>query len=182
MSEPGASVVSRIAEHHPGLQVTHFALLVPDMGRAVALYSELFEIPFCERHVAPFARVDHYGISGPADVPMTYSMHGPPYVEILEATGDGLWSPQRGLGMHHVGGFATDFEATVARYEARGLRRDATVWAGSGEPIIAFFAPGEPGDARVEVLSPLLRPSWTAWVSGGPPPGHGPTIDSGDQP
>jgi glyoxalase/bleomycin resistance protein/dioxygenase superfamily protein len=132
--------------------------------------------------VAPFARVDHYGISAPADIPMTYSMHGPPYVEILEATGDGLWSPERGLGMHHVGGFADDFEATVARYEARGLTREATVSAGSGEAIIAFFAPAGPGGARVEVLSPLLRPSWTDWVSGGPPPGHGPSTHHGDEP
>jgi hypothetical protein len=62
---------------------------------------------------------------------MTYSMDGPPYVEILEATGEGLWSTERGLGMHHIGGFATDFAATVARYEARGLQREATISAES---------------------------------------------------
>jgi catechol 2,3-dioxygenase-like lactoylglutathione lyase family enzyme len=182
MSDQGAGVINRAAEREGGLQVTHFALLVPDMSQAVALYSDLFGISFCERHVAAFARVDHYGMSGPADVPMTYSMDGLPYVEILEATGDGLWSAERGLGMHHVGGFATDFAASVARYEARGLRREATVSSGSGEPIIAFFAPAGPGGARVEVLNALLRPSWADWVSGGPPPGHGPSMHDGDQP
>lgn len=156
------------------LQITHFALLVPDIDRAIARQSALLGVRFRDAHVAPFARVDHYGSTGPVAVPMTYSTSGPPYIELLQASGDGLWSAERGLGVHHVGGFATDFAATVAAYEARGLRREATIYAGNGEPIIAFFSPSQPGDARLEVLSPVLRPSWIDWVNGGPPPGHGP--------
>jgi catechol 2,3-dioxygenase-like lactoylglutathione lyase family enzyme len=162
-----------------GLQITHFALLVADMREAISRYSDMFGMRFCERHVAPFARVDHYGTSGPVEVPMTYSMSGPPYVELLEATGDGLWSQERGLGVHHVGGFAADFGGTVDRCVDSGLEREATIFAGNGEPIIAFFAPARPDGVRVEVLSTLLRPSWSAWVAGGPPPGHGPSADQG---
>jgi hypothetical protein len=159
------------------LEVTHFALLMPSIKEGIRLHSEILSVTFCAPHVAQFARVDHYGASGSIDVPMTYSMSGPPHVEILQATGDGLWSPDRGLGVHHVGGFAVDFEATVARYDARGLQREATIYAGNGEPIIVFFTAPEPGGYRLEVLSPVLRPSWTEWVSGGPPPGHGPQAE-----
>jgi hypothetical protein len=174
---PEETVKEHLTQSDADLEVTHFALLVPSIARAVATQSELLGLAFCEAHVAPFARVDHYGNSGPVDVPMTYSMAGPPYVEILQATGEGLWSSERGYGVHHVGGFAVEFAATVKRYEALGLPREATIFAGNGEPIIAFFSPSQPGGVRLEVLSPVLRPSWTEWVGGGPPPGHGPPAE-----
>lgn len=159
------------------LEVTHFALLAPDIEAAIAVQSELLNLQFCAPHISPFHRVDHYGSSGPVSVPMTYSRSGPPYVEILQATGDGLWSPDRGYGVHHVGGFAADFDAAVARHEANGLQREATIFAATGDPIIAFFTTPEPAVFRLEILSPVLRPSWTDWVNGGPPPGHGPRAD-----
>lgn len=158
------------------LQLTHFALLVPDIERAIPEHEELLSVRFCAPHTSLFPRVDQYGGSGSAEVTMTYSQTRPgsPWVELLEATGDGLWSAGRGLGHHHVGGFATDFEATIARYDGSGLRREATIFRADGQPIIVFYTTPEPSPFRLEVLSPVLRPSWTEWVGGGDAtPEHG---------
>jgi catechol 2,3-dioxygenase-like lactoylglutathione lyase family enzyme len=153
--------------------ITHFGVLVPDLEASIERYSNMLGVAFCAPNVAIFPHADHgTHVEEPARIRMTYSMSGPVYVELIEATGDGVWSARHGFGMHHFGGYAADLGAACAAAIQQGAVPECVVRAADGAHLLTYFAPGGLMGARLEVLTDRMRPAWEKWVAGGPPPGH----------
>jgi hypothetical protein len=152
--------------------INHFGILVEDIDTAIEQYSNLAALPFCEPIEASFAHVDHgTHVEEPAIVRLTYSMGGPAYIELIEASGDGVWSPRHGYGFHHFGGYRADIEAAHQAAIARGAEPECVVRSPDGAHMLTYFAPGSLIDARIELLTEGMLPAWETWVGGGPPPG-----------
>jgi hypothetical protein len=114
----------------------HVGLLVEDIEAA----GEHFSAQLGLRFEPP--RLTH-PVTG-EDVRVAYSLTGPPYLELIEMTGDGLFSRDRGGGFHHLGALCVDVPALV-----RSLDRVAGSYVClvrlDGEPRVILELPPPPG-------------------------------------
>jgi catechol 2,3-dioxygenase-like lactoylglutathione lyase family enzyme len=152
--------------------LNHVAMLVEDLTEGIKRYSEILGVRFRPPNIARFAAVEENGVSAPADLLMTYSMEGPVYVELMQAMGTGVWSSAHGFGLHHIGGYVSDLPQHMRRVELAGLKPEASVYTPGGELLLSYLRPEGLMGTRYELLSEKLKPGWTRWVAGGPPPGH----------
>lgn len=152
--------------------LNHVGILVEDLAEGIERYSKILGVRFRPANLAKFAVVEQDGVRAPDELWMTYSMEGPPYVELMQATGSGVWSRAHGFGLHHIGGFASDLPAQMQWLEQGGLLPEARIYTPGEELLISYFRPGGLMGTRYELLSDMLKPKWAAWVAGGPPPGH----------
>jgi len=149
--------------------VNHVGILVPDIAEGIARYSAILGTTFLPAHKAEFALVEEDNASGPAELWLTFSTGGPPHIELMQATGSGVWSADQGYGLHHIGGHG---ELILPELERQNLRPEARIYKPDGQLIITYFKPQDLGGTRYEIVSAALKPNWDAWVSGGRGPGQ----------
>jgi hypothetical protein len=142
----------------------HFAVLVEDLAVAIDDFSQAFGVGF-----TPIATV-HVRFEEPEpteyDLSYVYSTPAPPYIELIEGQGDGLFSLAGGGGLHHVGVFDDGFEGSLERARASGVC-EATQLTASGETYWWFSSPRSLHGIRTEHIHPYRRAGFEAWVSGG---------------
>jgi len=94
-----------------GLDFYHIGLAVPDVRAAMEQYSATFGFTWARIHERTFeVRVD--GERRRAEIAVTYSMQGPPYLELVEERRGSIWGAD-GLSLTHVGFWAEDLIATT---------------------------------------------------------------------
>ena len=96
----------------------HIGILVPDLDEAIERFGDVLGITFADRVYQDSQYFDDGGVIKDLRLHLTYSTDGPPYYELLEAQGDGLYSMKHGAGLHHVGGLGSGLQG-----EAPGVRR-----------------------------------------------------------
>jgi Glyoxalase/Bleomycin resistance protein/Dioxygenase superfamily len=102
-----------------GLDLYHVGLTVPDLHEAMELYSRAFGFDWATVHErSPTVIVD--GVSREAEIAVTYSVQGPPYLELVEERRGDIWGAA-GLSLTHVGFWAEDIDAARGGLEAMGL-------------------------------------------------------------
>jgi lactoylglutathione lyase len=129
--------------HHVGVAVTDLEAAMREVGAARGL---------------TWARVQDLTLEGHR-IRFTYSIEGPPHVELLQGEPGGPWGVGAGPHMHHVGLFTSDLEADRARLEAAGLTVDL---AGRG-----FTYHSGPAGLRIELVDERARPAFERWLAGG---------------
>lgn len=117
----------------------HVGILVKDIEEAVA--------DFGDRLGTRFEPV-HSQQVGDETVRLCYSLQGPPYLELMEMTGAGVWSPDQGEGLHHIG--LTD-PSVPGRCAAFG-EVDVITSSGDGSPLVAMTRPAALHGVRIEYL------------------------------
>jgi hypothetical protein len=99
----------------------------------------------------------------PVTFPVTYSTEGPPYVEIIERGGHGIFGSEQPLGFHHAGYWEADPEGRAAALIRDGFRIESTVCTVSGS-LLAFFAlPPTVAGVRLEFVSSAYREKLEKW-------------------
>jgi len=93
-------------------ELTHVGILVENLAADIERYSRILGLHFRPPNPASFAIVEEGGASAPAELWMTYSMEGPPYVELMQATGSGVWLVNLGCAVAFVGGLFAFCERT----------------------------------------------------------------------
>jgi hypothetical protein len=147
--------------------VFHLGILVKDMDAGVERFGALLGIRF---RPPAIAHVDAYvegSRSSVLDLKVTYSMEGPPYVELLEAQGDGLYGAHHGEGFHHIGVWEPDCEARKAEWERKGLESEGVQYTPEGRIIVAYFRPEGSHGARLELVDEARRRQMEQWIRGG---------------
>jgi catechol 2,3-dioxygenase-like lactoylglutathione lyase family enzyme len=157
----------------PTMGVGHVGILVADVRAEVDRWSQRLGVAFRPPAPLVFDIVETAaGTEYAVPVPISYAPEGPPWFELLEATGDTVWRAGQGLGVHHVGGHVADLDAEERRLQALGMEVEARIRLGDGTHIITFLQATDGSGTRVELLGQLLYPAWRAWMTGGPPPGY----------
>lgn len=115
------------------------------------------------------------GVDGPvvADVRVTWSIEGPPHLELVEGGPGTVWEVGAGVEavLHHVAYWTDDLAGDVARMRAAGCALELTGAAGGGEPS-SFAYLKQPGGIRVELMDrAVMKPAFDAWLAGGSLPG-----------
>jgi catechol 2,3-dioxygenase-like lactoylglutathione lyase family enzyme len=142
----------------------HVAILVPDLAQAMERFGRALGMTF-----APPIRARIPGIEGQpgatADVaPVTYSRDGPPYLELIEAAGDGVFGAGRGYGVHHIGIWVDDPRAAARSLLGAGLRVEAGL--DDGTDRVALTDPADLFGVRIELCGLAIREGWGEWVGG----------------
>ena len=101
----------------PGLELYHIGLTVPDLGLAMEQYTATFGFSWAPTHESrPEVIVD--GERRQAEIAVTYSIQGPPYLELVQERRGSIWGAD-GLALTHVGFWAEDLDAGRDGHPAR---------------------------------------------------------------
>ena len=117
-----------------GLDMYHVGVVVPDVRAAMTRYGEARQ----------------------ARVAATYSLEGPPYLELVEERSGGVWAAAA-LGLQHVGLWTDDLEGSITRFDAAGLPGRVRHLPGEGKPALFSYHDGGAG-LWWELVSTAFRP------------------------
>jgi hypothetical protein len=133
----------------------HVGVVVPDVGAAMTQYGEAFGFTWSAVGDTTLdVLVD--GEARQARIAATYSLEGPPYLELVEERSGGVWAAQA-LGLQHVGLWTADLEGSVTRLEAAGLPGRVRHLPGEGQPALFSYHDGGAG-LWWELVSTAFRP------------------------
>ena len=141
------------------VSVYHFGLVVPDLAAAVEQYSGALGFRFAKVREIPLPVL----VDGkPRSVEMldTYSVDGPPYVELIEERSGSTWAADA-FGMNHMGFWAKDMDVAMARLEAHGM--PGRVRDTSTPPRVSYHQAGT--GVWIELVDHSVRDSLDAWLA-----------------
>ena len=136
----------------------HVGILVRDITDARHRFSAALGITFGP--VEP--RVLTYTSSERDEIRLCYSVEGPPFIELIEAAGNGLFGLQHPDGVHHIGAWVTDAAGHCAALQARDVAVDRRLQSvdgpyGRSENFVWFNAPADLCGVRFEFVDDSMR-------------------------
>jgi hypothetical protein len=147
--------------------VFHLGILVEDIDEGAERLGDVLGLRF---RPPAIAHVDEY-VEGDTtqvlDLKVTYSMEGPPYVELLEMQGDGLYGAHHGEGFHHIGVWERDCEGRLDAWKAQGVQPEGIQYTPEGRIIVAYFRPEGTQGVRFELVDEARREQMERWIGGG---------------
>jgi hypothetical protein len=108
----------------------HVGVLVKDIEAAAADFTALLGVEF--------EPVRSQQIHNGETIRLCYSLQGSPYLELMEMTGTGSWSPEHPEGFHHIGVSGPDVPGRCRAFDGRV---DAITQAGDGSPLVVLTRP-----------------------------------------
>jgi catechol 2,3-dioxygenase-like lactoylglutathione lyase family enzyme len=138
-----------------GLDMYHVGLVVPDVRAAMDRYSDALGFTWSAvGDTVLDVLVD--GRPREARIAATYSLQGPPYLELVEERSGGVWATGA-LGLQHVGLWTDDLEGSIARLDAAGLPGRVRHVPAEGAPALFSYHDGGAG-LWWELVSTAFRP------------------------
>ena len=121
-----------------GLPHSHVGIIVEDLEAAIARFSDVLQIPFNDPinvHVEHLRDPD----DRPVDFRVSYSKVGPPFYELVEGDGRGLYAmPPGGEGFHHIGVWQPDIQARMDELAGKDVTLEAKVMLEDGSLFACF--------------------------------------------
>jgi len=90
----------------------HVGIVVEDIEAAMAELSAAIGVTWPQPHTSQY---------GEWTIRVTYTMEGPPYIELIEGEPGGPWDTSRGPRVDHLGIWADDVPGECARLSGLGL-------------------------------------------------------------
>ena len=144
--------------------ITHTALAVSDLDAAMATYSAALGLNWA----SPEQRTMHIG-AAVGDVStairFTYSIEGPPHLELIEGAEGTIWEATPGL--HHIGVWSDALADDAAELERRGLPVEVAGLSRSGRRPAGFTYHRSVHGLRIELVDAASRPAFARWLAGG---------------
>ena len=146
-------------------QMHHIGIVVSDLDGAMKELSSQLALTWAPiRHGERIVR--HLGRLVTTDLRLTYSIEGPPHLELIGEARGTPWEPTGG-GIHHTGFWVQDLRGTGLELARAGMRLEATYDAEDGGLLgFAYFT--DANGFRVEILDDSRRKSFDDWLAGGP--------------
>ncbi len=144
----------------------HIGVVVPDLASAMAEFARVLGLTFADpgRNRVPWlADPDPH----PEDVHVTYSMDGPPYYELIEAYGDGIFAAGEEGRIHHLGLWEPDMDCRMRTLAAQGIGLDAIARSQAGAVPDWIITRSDVLGIRIEYVNALHRPGIERWVQTG---------------
>jgi hypothetical protein len=146
----------------PGLELYHIGLTVPDLGLAMEQYTAAFGFSWATTHESrPEVIVD--GERRQAEIAVTYSLQGPPYLELVQERRGSIWGAD-GLTLTHVGFWAEDLDAGQRGLEASGLAARVRDAGQDGRPA-RFSYHAFAGGLWIELVHTSFQAQLADWIA-----------------
>jgi Glyoxalase/Bleomycin resistance protein/Dioxygenase superfamily len=147
----------------------HVGILVADLDEAMERFSQKLGLTFAPVNDMEIDAEDDNG-SFKQKMKATYSVQGPPHIELLEATGDGIFSLKNGEGVHHLGLWCPVWNEYHEQGEHRCLPVAMKINLIPGaDPTMWLSNPADLHGTRLEFVSEPMKPGLEAWINGNPP-------------
>lgn len=143
------------------LEMYHTGLVVPDVREAAARYSDLLGLRFAtfrETHMTVLLD----GVKRQSDMLVTYTVTGPPYLELIEERSGSVWAADA-LGLNHVGFYAADLRAARDRLEGEGFPGRVQDVGVDGGPDRFTYHPVQ-GGIWVELVATTFKKQLADWI------------------
>jgi catechol 2,3-dioxygenase-like lactoylglutathione lyase family enzyme len=131
----------------------HVGILVKDVESARADFTAKLGLEFEAVRSQPLATGE--------TTRFCYSLQGPPYLELVEMTGTGSWSPDQPEGFHHLG---SSDPGVPARCTAFGDGVDLIAPGADGSPLVALTPPEALHGVRVEYFDAAIAASFLGYL------------------
>jgi catechol 2,3-dioxygenase-like lactoylglutathione lyase family enzyme len=135
----------------------HVGILVRDVEAARADFAAMLGLEFEPVH--------GHQIATGETTRFCYSLQGPPYLELVEMTGTGSWSPEQPEGFHHIG---VSDPSVPARCAAFGSGVDLIAPGADGSPLVALTPPEALHGVRVEYFNAAVATRFLGYLSSRP--------------
>jgi hypothetical protein len=147
-------------------QLFHVGILVADITTAVHRFEDVLGLDFGPVRGFDIEWEGTQPFKG--EVFAVYSKQGPPYIELLQGAGDGLFSIAGGERIHHLGMWEPGgWDAYGARDPRHCLEVMSSLrFESDGPPRQWMTDPDELCGARIEYSDLALRPGIEAWIAG----------------
>ena len=146
-----------------GLELYHSGLIVPDLPAAMAQYTATFGFSWATVHEStPEVMVD--GERRQAQIAVTYSIQGPPYLELVQERHGSIWGAD-GLALTHVGFWAEDLSAGRRALEESGLVARVRDADRDGRPARFSYHPFA-GGLWIELVHTSFKEQLADWIAG----------------
>jgi catechol 2,3-dioxygenase-like lactoylglutathione lyase family enzyme len=142
----------------------HVGIVVPDVRAAMSRYTDALGFTW-SRVGDTVLDVLVDGRVREARIAATYSMEGPPYLELVEELSGGVWAAGA-LGLQHVGLWTDDLEGSISRLDAAGLPGRVRHVPAEGAPALFSYHDGGAG-LWWELVSTAFRPRLEARLRAG---------------
>lgn len=133
----------------------HVGVLVADLDAAMADFTRTLGIAFRPVSLLVWDRVeldmrDGYPEAGDVqELRLVYSVAGPPYLELIEMTGNGVWGTQHAEGLHHIGLDSSDVVSDITAAKDIGWHAESLMYR-VGELRCSYMSPLSLHGTRVE--------------------------------
>jgi hypothetical protein len=136
-------------------RVWHVGIVVNDIEAAIEHFSKLLDLHFDEP-LTVHADIEEIGHRSNVEMTYTYSREGPPHLELIKATPEGLWGADRGEGLHHIGVWQEGLEARTTALLNQGHQAGARIFSPQGELIVVYLDTNHPHvhGTRIELMVP----------------------------
>ncbi|MCR2808375.1 MULTISPECIES: VOC family protein [unclassified Microbacterium] len=141
--------------------IHHIGFLVADLEAAIAHWSKVTGYTFSP--IARYRTERYADASNPEphwhDARISFSLEGPPHIELMEFHGAGTHAVTEGEGFHHLGFMNTpDIEARMAQMQAMGFTVNGQSIDENGHVVLWFTDKADLGNVRLEYVSADPQP------------------------
>jgi hypothetical protein len=147
----------------PFENIYHIGVVCPDIERGMREVAGQLGITWAPRRTATVTVKEPTRDASTVGLEVVYSRNGPPYLELIEAKGDGVWSGSAGPRLHHLGIYVDDLAGETARLERSGMKMEAHGVDGEGRLALFGYLLSATG-IRVEVVDARGREGLLQWV------------------
>jgi hypothetical protein len=145
-----------------GLDLYHIGLTVPDLGAAMEQYAATFGFSWATIHEStPEVIVD--GERRQAEIAVTYSIQGPPYLELVQERRGSIWGAD-GFALTHVGFWTEDLSADRRALDESGLVARVHDAGGDGRPPRFSYHPFA-GGLWIELVHTSFKAELADWIA-----------------
>jgi catechol 2,3-dioxygenase-like lactoylglutathione lyase family enzyme len=145
-----------------GLDLYHIGLTVPDIRAAMEQYSAAFGFTWARMHESAFEVIAD-GEPRHAEIAVTYSIQGPPYLELVQERSGSIWGAD-GFALTHVGFWAPDLRAGKRALDESGLVARVHDNGPDGQPTRFSYHPFA-GGLWIELVHTSFKPQLSGWIA-----------------
>ncbi|MFH8606757.1 VOC family protein [Streptomyces sp. NPDC018029] len=150
----------------------HVGMVVPDIDEAIQRCATVFGVSFT---AAAWTESPHQQEGDVTHIPFrqrqAISRTREPYVELIEATGDGVFGPSRAGTLLYYACWERDMKARLARLRSQGFGMDAVIRMDAASDPIAAITSYDHHGIRLELADPAVKPVMEQWARAGQLPG-----------
>lgn len=163
---PEVTIYGDVLQPAPPPSFFHVGMVVPDLERAVARFSDVLGIEFTEVGIFDIPHLEDPE-PHPFKLTAACSMTEPPYYELIQAEGDGICSAEHAGRILYYGCWEPDMAGRVEQLNAQGIGIDARFCMEAGATPFALITAPDLLGARIEYVGIDSYGPMTEWVRTG---------------
>ncbi|MFQ5380348.1 MAG: VOC family protein [Dehalococcoidia bacterium] len=143
----------------------HIGFVVPSLEEAMDELGAAFSYSWSSIREANFDLITPAGPStGKARI--VFARPGPPWLEVIQAPADSLWSAAGGAALHHLGYWVDDLDGEARHLASLGLEFEIGRRDENGQ-LAGFAYYRSPNSGRIEIVDERARDGLERWINEG---------------